>query len=184
MVGCGGFLSFSLVFCRFGGRLETTLYIHFTRRWVETRRHSSAPRESEDEKKAEKRAVLRSWRFCRGRICQRGGPVQLTTSASHTYWTSPLSRSAYTASLTAARHQVSVPGVGGATAPFTTSTAPISANMSSLRRVMSRVRRKSPTLLCLHRYAAMVSPPPFHKEEAPRVWVGWRRWVSGLWGLW
>jgi hypothetical protein len=52
--GCCGFLSFSLVFCRFGGRLETTLYIHFTRRWVETRRHSSALRESEDEKKAGK----------------------------------------------------------------------------------------------------------------------------------
>jgi hypothetical protein len=52
--GCCGFLSFSLVFCEFGGRLETTLYIHFTRRWVETRRRSSAPRESEDEKKGEK----------------------------------------------------------------------------------------------------------------------------------
>jgi len=32
----------------------------------------------------------------------------------------------YTASLTTARHHASVPGVGGATAPFTTSTAPTS----------------------------------------------------------
>jgi hypothetical protein len=49
--GCCGFLSFSLVFCRFGGRLETTLYIHFTRRWVKSTRHSSAHREDEDEEK-------------------------------------------------------------------------------------------------------------------------------------
>jgi hypothetical protein len=63
--GCCGFLSFSLVFCRFGGRLETTLYIHFTRRWAKARRHSSAPREKKNEKKAEKNAILRSWRFCR-----------------------------------------------------------------------------------------------------------------------
>jgi len=52
--GCCGFLSFSLVFCRFGGRLETTLYIHFIRRWVKSTHHSSAPRKSKDEKKAEK----------------------------------------------------------------------------------------------------------------------------------
>jgi hypothetical protein len=51
VVGCGGFLSFSLVFCLLGGRLETTLYIHFTRRWVKSTRRSSAPRESKDEKK-------------------------------------------------------------------------------------------------------------------------------------
>jgi hypothetical protein len=47
-------LSFSLVFCLLGGRLEITLYIHFTRRWVKSRRHSSAPRKSEDEKKGGK----------------------------------------------------------------------------------------------------------------------------------
>jgi len=46
MVGCCGFLSFSLVFCLLGGRLGTTLYIHFIRNWVETRRRSSASRES------------------------------------------------------------------------------------------------------------------------------------------
>ncbi len=44
----------------FGGRLGTTLYIHFIWRWVKSRRHSSAPREGEDEKKAEKNAILRS----------------------------------------------------------------------------------------------------------------------------
>ncbi|MFZ8810724.1 MAG: hypothetical protein ACO2PN_21770, partial [Pyrobaculum sp.] len=49
-----------MVFCKFGSRLETTLYIHFTRRWVESTRHSSAPRENEDEKRAEKNAILRS----------------------------------------------------------------------------------------------------------------------------
>jgi hypothetical protein len=52
-----------LVFCKFGGRLGTTLYIHFTRRWVEARRHSSARREKKNEKKAEKNAVLRSAGF-------------------------------------------------------------------------------------------------------------------------
>jgi len=57
-VGCCGFLSFSLVFCKFGGRLETTLYIHFIRNWVKARRHSSARRE--DEKKAKKNAILRN----------------------------------------------------------------------------------------------------------------------------
>jgi hypothetical protein len=57
--GSCGFLSFSSVFCRFGGRLGPTLYIHFTRRWVKARRHSSALREGEDEKKAEKNAILR-----------------------------------------------------------------------------------------------------------------------------
>jgi hypothetical protein len=52
--GCCGFLSFSVVFCKFGGRFETTLYIHFIQRWVEARRHSSAPRKSGRKKKAGK----------------------------------------------------------------------------------------------------------------------------------
>jgi hypothetical protein len=51
VVGCCGFLSFSLVFCLLGGRLEASLYIHFIRRWVKARRHSSAPRENKREKK-------------------------------------------------------------------------------------------------------------------------------------
>jgi uncharacterized membrane protein len=55
-----GFLSFSLVFCKFGGRLETTLYIHFTWRWVKSRRHSSAPRRKKKGEKAERYAILRS----------------------------------------------------------------------------------------------------------------------------
>jgi hypothetical protein len=54
VVGCCGFLSFSLVFCLLGDRFEASLYIHFTRRWAKARRHSSASRESEDEKKGEK----------------------------------------------------------------------------------------------------------------------------------
>jgi hypothetical protein len=54
VVGSCGFLSFSLVFCLLGGRLETTLYIHFIRNWVKSTRHSSASRENEDEKKGEK----------------------------------------------------------------------------------------------------------------------------------
>jgi uncharacterized membrane protein len=58
--GCCGFLSFSLVFCMFGGRFEASLYIHFTQRWVKSRRHSSASREKKNEKKAEKNAILRS----------------------------------------------------------------------------------------------------------------------------
>jgi hypothetical protein len=52
--GFCGFLSFSLVFCLLGGRLEATLYIHFIRRRVKSMRHSSASRENEDEKKAGK----------------------------------------------------------------------------------------------------------------------------------
>ena len=60
MFGCCGFLSFSSVFCRFGGRLGTTLYIHFIRRWVKARRHSSACREKKNREKAGKSAVLRS----------------------------------------------------------------------------------------------------------------------------
>jgi hypothetical protein len=51
--GSCGFLSFSSVFCKFGGRFEASLYIHFTR-WVKSRRHSSASRKSEREKKGGK----------------------------------------------------------------------------------------------------------------------------------
>jgi uncharacterized membrane protein len=58
--GSCGFLSFSLVFCKFGGRLETTLYIHFTRRWVKSRRHSSAPRRKKKGEKAKENVILRS----------------------------------------------------------------------------------------------------------------------------
>jgi len=54
VVGSCGFLSFSVVFCKFGGRLETTLYIHFTRRWVKARRHSSASRKNERRGRGEK----------------------------------------------------------------------------------------------------------------------------------
>jgi hypothetical protein len=171
--GCCGFLSFSLVFCGLGGGLGASLYIHFIRRCVKSRRRSSASRENEDEKKAEKRVILRSWRFCRGWVCRQGGPVQLTTP--HTYWASSLSRNTYTASLTAARHQVSVPGVGGATAPSTTSAAPISANSSGLRRVRSSVRRSKPTLLCRHRYSATASISLSIKRRGGAVRAGWRR---------
>jgi hypothetical protein len=48
---CCGFLSFSLVFCLLGGWFEASLYIHFIRNWVETKRHFSASREGADEKK-------------------------------------------------------------------------------------------------------------------------------------
>jgi hypothetical protein len=54
VVGCCGFLSFSLVFCKFGGRFEASLYIHFIRRWVKSTRHSSAPRKSGRKKKGKK----------------------------------------------------------------------------------------------------------------------------------
>ncbi len=88
MVGCCGFLSFSLVFCRFGGRLETTLYIHFTRRWVKSRRHSSAYRENEDEKKGGKGTPFFAvGGFVGGGFVSR--PVQLTTSASPTTGPAP-----------------------------------------------------------------------------------------------
>ena len=113
--------------------------------------------------------------------CQHGGPTQLTTSASRTYWASPLSRSVYTASLTAARHHVSVPGVSGATTPLSTSTAPTSAKRSSLRRVRSRVSRSKPTLLCRHRYAATASISLSMKRRCVgrvEVWFGWRSGVQ------
>jgi hypothetical protein len=54
MFGSCGFLSFSLVFCRFGGRLEASLYIHFIWRWVKSTRHSSASRKSGRKKKGGK----------------------------------------------------------------------------------------------------------------------------------
>jgi hypothetical protein len=76
MFGSCGFLSFSSVFCKFGGRFETTLYIHFIRRWVKSRRHSSASREGEDEKKGggERRSsqlgfVGRMWSLSTGLSC-------------------------------------------------------------------------------------------------------------------
>jgi hypothetical protein len=100
MFGCCGFLSFSLVFCRFGGRLETTLYIHFTRRWVEARRHSSASRRKKRERKGGK---VRHSSQCRapglGGVCgvyQQACPVDGLRLAYD--WTSPLWRRAYTAS--------------------------------------------------------------------------------------
>jgi hypothetical protein len=70
--GFCGFLSFSSVFCLLGGRFEVSLYIHFIRRWVISMRHSSASREGEDEKKAKKNAILRSWAL-RGRFVNWAG---------------------------------------------------------------------------------------------------------------
>jgi hypothetical protein len=90
--GCCGFLSFSLVFCKFGGRFETTLYIHFIRNWVKSRRHSSALRRNEDEKKGGKErhssqcrtlgsALL--WGFgVVGGECRGGGWVLAATAGS------------------------------------------------------------------------------------------------------
>jgi hypothetical protein len=82
--GCCGFLSFSLVFCLLGGRLGTTLYIHFIRRWVKSRRHSSALRRKKRERKGGK---VRHSSQCRApdlgayvEFINR--PVQLTVSAS------------------------------------------------------------------------------------------------------
>jgi len=133
-----------------------------------------APRKEKREKRRERTPFFAVGGFV-GSVCQQGGPVQLTTSASRTYWASSLSRNTYTASLTAARRHVSVPGMGGAAAPFTTSTAPISANMSSLRRVKSSVRRSKPTLLCRHRYSATASISLSIKRRGGAIRAGWRR---------
>jgi hypothetical protein len=72
VVGFCGFLSFSSVFCLLGGRFEASLYIHFIRGWVKLTRRSSARREGEDEKKAKKNAILRSWRFGVGFVSMVG----------------------------------------------------------------------------------------------------------------
>jgi hypothetical protein len=77
--GCCGFLSFSLVFCLLGGRLETTLYIHFIRRWVKSRRHSSAPRKSGRKKKGRKerhssQCRTPGSRLEKGRVLKEGWP--------------------------------------------------------------------------------------------------------------
>jgi hypothetical protein len=69
--GCCGFLSFSLIFCLLGGRLETTLYIHFIRRWVKSTRHSSARREKKNKKKAGKVRHSSLGGFV-GSVCQLG----------------------------------------------------------------------------------------------------------------
>ncbi len=90
--GFCGFLSFSLVFCRLGGRLETTLYIHFIRRWVKARRHSSVPREKKDEKKGGKeRHSSQLAVFCRAGVSlpRGGGRVWLGMSlllGAVVYW--------------------------------------------------------------------------------------------------
>ncbi len=75
----------------FGGRLGTTLYIHFIWRWVKSRRHSSTPREGEDEKKAEKNAILRSAeRRAWGAYVEFiNRPVRLTDSALPTTGPAP-----------------------------------------------------------------------------------------------
>jgi len=132
MFGCCGFLSFSLVFCLLGGRLGPTLYIHFTRRWVESRRHSSAPRRKKIGRKGGKERHSSQ--------CRASGlgayvefinrPVRLTDSASP----GPAPSGGGVYRLFAATSLC--------LAPLTTSTAPISA---SLRRVRSSVSRSRPT---------------------------------------
>ncbi len=91
MFGCCGFLSFSLIFCLLGGRLGTTLYIHFIWRWVETRRHSSVSRRKKRERKGGK---VRHSSQCRapglGGVCgvyQQASPVDRLRLAYD--WTSP-----------------------------------------------------------------------------------------------
>jgi len=80
--GSCGFLSFSSVFVSsvVGLKLRFT-FISFGI-WVESTRYSSACREGEDEKKLERRAVLRSWRFCRAGVSllRGGGRVWLGMS--------------------------------------------------------------------------------------------------------
>jgi len=92
VLGSCGFLSFSLVFCRFGGRLETTLYIHFTRRWVMSTRRSSASRRKKRGGRGGKTPFF-AIGLCRGGIVSGAGSVDRLRLA----WTSPF-RVAYTAS--------------------------------------------------------------------------------------
>jgi hypothetical protein len=87
-------LSFSLVvFCLLGGRLETALYIHFTRRWVKSTRHSSAHQKSGKGTKSGNQRHSSQLAVLWGRFANR--TVQLTDSASP--GPAP-SRVAYTAS--------------------------------------------------------------------------------------
>ena len=174
MFGCCGFLSFSWVFCKFGGRLETTLYIHFTRRWKKSTRHSSARRENEDEKKAGKTRHSSQLGFVgSGLSAGRADPAD-HLSFYYVLGQPPFAQGVYRLSdggygnpprLCARR--------GRATAPIATSTVPISA---SLRRVRSRVRRRSPTLLCRHRYAATAST----SLSIRRRRVGWVETSAGV----
>ncbi len=143
------------VFCRFGGWLETTFYIHFTRRWVEARRRSSASREKKDEEKAEKNAILRSWALW-GRVVNR--PVQLTDSALP----GPALSGRGVCGLTAARH-VSVPGVFH------------NLHCAYFGESTPGVRRKSPTSLWRHRYSAAASTSLSMKGVRPAV-AGLYRW--------
>jgi hypothetical protein len=71
--------------------LEPRFYIHFTRRWVKSTRHSSAPRRKKREKKAERYAILRSAeRRAPGAYVEFiNRPVQLTDSASPTTGPAP-----------------------------------------------------------------------------------------------
>jgi hypothetical protein len=116
-----------LVFCKFGGRLETTLYIHFIRNWVETKRRSSAPHEKKDEKKRE-RTLFFAVGFG-GFVGVLGGrhrhDVEFVNKVGWpswpsplTYWAGPLWWSVYIGLMAVRR--VSVSGVGGVAAPAAT----------------------------------------------------------------
>ncbi len=78
-----------MVFCRFGGRLETTLYIHSTRRWVRSRLHSSASRKSGRKKKGGKGTPFFAVGLCGAYVEFINRPVQLTTSALPTTGPAP-----------------------------------------------------------------------------------------------
>jgi len=124
MSGSCGFLSFSSVFCRFSGRLETTLYIHFTRRWVVSTRHSSAPRENEKRgrDRKERHSSLGGFVGVLGGRHRHGVEFVNKVGWSSwqsplTYWAGPLWWSVYIG-LTAVR-RASVSGVGGVAAPAT-----------------------------------------------------------------
>ncbi len=81
-------------FCLFGGRLGTTLYIHFIRRWVKSRRRSSASRRKKRGEEAEKNAILRSWRLGVGQSTRRTDPVD-HLSLPHVLDKPPLAQCVY-----------------------------------------------------------------------------------------
>jgi hypothetical protein len=149
------FLSFSLVFCRLGGRLGPTLYIHFTRRWVISMRRSSALRESEYEKKAERYAILRSAeRRAWGAYVEFiNRPVQLTVSAS--------------------------PGPAPSRVAYTASPPP-RLSRPPLRLVYARREIEQADALCLHKCAATASASlSIKKRHAGSVWGLMQVYIAG-----
>ncbi len=144
MVGCCGFLSFSSVFCKFGGRFEASLYIHFTRRWVKSRRRSSALRRKKREGRGGKERRSSQLDFA-GSVCRQGG-LGLPTPPC------------------LGRHPLAEGVCGGSPR-----LCARSLSRPPLRLAYAGREAEQADVLCLHRCAATASISPSMKGVGPAV---------------